>query len=106
MSALRDHTPLLFPKSSSRIAQGLPSKVVQQWKDMTYFFFLSNGLTSKNDIRRFLKAQTMGRLDDIAFAFDIIGDDLISEKERKEGVKLQEKHRDMIIDEILNSLTR
>jgi hypothetical protein len=103
---MRETMPFLFPKRDTRTQQGLPQKIAQQWSDMTYFFFLNNGLTSLGEIRMFLEAQTMSRLDDIAFAFDIISEDLVSQKERQEGVKLQEKHRGYIVEEILVSVTR
>lgn len=102
----KDAMPFLFPKQAIRVQEGLPSKIAQQWSEMSHFFFFNNGLTSKGSIRRFLQAQTIARLDDIAFAFDIVGDDMVSELERKEGMKLQEKHRDMIIEGILASVTR
>lgn len=106
MQGVRDSMPFLFPKRSTRIERGLPRKIVQQWADMSHFFFFLNGLTTKDAIRRFLMAQRIERLDEIAFAFDIIGDDLVSERERQEGLKLQEKHRGLIISEILASITR
>ena len=106
MKDLKDNIPFLFPKCSTRIENGLPRKIVQQWADMSHFFFFLNGLITKEAIGRFLMAQRIGRLEDIAFAFDIMGDDLLPERERKEGAKLQEKHRGFIVSEILTSVTR
>lgn len=96
--------PFTFKTQKER--KDVPAAIARQWTEMSHFFFFHNGLIDRSSIARFLKAQSMQRLDEIAFAFDIEALDLIQERERKEGVPLQEHHRDAIIGAILDSITQ
>ncbi len=103
---IRGLSPFLFPDQKQRQKQGLPSEVIQQWKDMSHFFFFLNGLISQDEIRRFLMAQRLERLSEIVFSFEIHADDLLDQHEKREGDPLSEAHREHIVKTIMNSITR
>lgn len=101
---IRDLSPFLFPDQEQRKKQGLPAEVIQQWKDMSHFFFFLNSLISQDEIRRFLMAQRLERLSEIAFSFEVHANDLIDRQQ--EGEPLSEAHRERVVGVILNSVTR
>jgi len=94
----------LFPTMEER-KRSVPSIIAQRCNDSSHYWFFYNGLCNLDDIRRFLKAQSLATLDSIAASFDIEVIDLVSEKRKREGTTIGKKDRDVIIDTILSSIT-
>lgn len=101
---MKAHIPFRFKTPEQHT--GIPRPVAQQWREMSHFFFFHNALLSRDDIERFLTAQTLERLSEIAFAFDVVAEDLIGEVHKREGGKLEEEHRSLLVSTILDSVTR
>ncbi len=99
-----DIFPFYF-KTIEQRSKEVPGPIAQQWSRSSHFFFFLNGLCDKDSIERFLMAQTLSRLDDIASAFDIETIDLVGEKRRREGAKVTEEDRATIVESILSSVT-
>ena len=99
-----DSFPFLFPTLEER-RKAMPSIIAQKWSDSSHYWFFYNGMCSRDDIGRFLRAQNLATLETIAASFDIEALDLVSEKRKREGTTLSKEDRPIIIDEILNSIT-
>lgn len=97
-----DIFPFYFPTIAQR---DVPMIIAQKWAQSSNFFFFYNGLTTKDRIQRFLRSQSMERLDSIAAAFDLEIIDLVSEKRKKEGVIVTPADKEIVVEAILSSVT-
>lgn len=102
--SINDSFQFLFPTVEQRKAK-LPSVIAQKYSDASHYLFFYNGLTSRGEIRRFLRAQPLETLDQFAAAYDIESLDLVSQKRRREGTSLSDKDRPLIIKAIMDSVT-
>lgn len=100
-----DSIPFLFKTLEDRRKEALPNAAAQRWKDASYYFFFNNGLWTKDEISRFLRAQSFSTLDNIATAFDMEAVDISSQKRRKEGPSPQEVRED-VVEAIILSITK
>ncbi len=100
-----EETPFAFPSYLQRQENGTPPPIILQWRESSKFFFFNNALCTRKEIQRYLQAQTLTRLDNIAAAFDLEIMDLVSHQRKKEGVILSERDKKTIITAILMSIT-
>lgn len=99
-----DFFPFLFKTIKERSLE-VPAIIAQQYSKASHYFFFYNGLCTKDDIQRFLRAQPLKRLESISTAFDIEPIDLVSEKRKVEGAILSDQDKEIIIEAILSSVT-